>query len=88
MKKMMSFLDKAHSVYHSIALLQAQLEEAGYTRLWENKPWELVAGGKYYMLRGGTALMAFRIPAVEAKGFMMSASHSDRSRCHPSCRPE
>ena len=78
MKKMMSFLDKAHSVYHSIALLQAQLEEAGYTRLWENKPWALVAGGKYYMLRGGTALLAFRIPKGAVKGFMMSASHSDR----------
>ena len=31
MEKLMQFLDKAHSVYHSIALLKAQLEEAGYT---------------------------------------------------------
>ena len=78
MEKLMQFLDKAHSVYHSIALLKAQLEEAGYTPVREDQPWNLQKGGKYYMLRGGTALMAFRIPEGEARGFMMSASHSDR----------
>ena len=78
MEKLMQFLDRAHSVYHSVALLQEMLEEAGYSRLWENKPWALEAGGKYYMLRGGSALLAFRIPEGKAKGFMMSASHSDR----------
>ena len=78
MEKLMQFLDKAHSVYHCVALLQNQLEGAGYRRLWENREWNLSAGGKYYMLRGGSALIAFRIPEGEAKGFMMSASHSDR----------
>ena len=77
-RNLMSYLDSAHSVYHSIAGLQAQLEAAGYSRLWENKAWELAAGGKYYMLRGGSALLAFRIPEGEARGFMFSASHSDR----------
>lgn len=72
------FLDSAHSVYHSIAGISAQLEAAGYTRLTEGAAWELSSGGKYYMIRGGTALAAFRVPAGNPRGFMMTASHSDR----------
>ena len=77
-KALMSFLDTSHSVYHAAQNLTNVLEEAGYTRLSENEKWTLCAGGKYYLTRGGTAVIAFRIPSGQAKGFMMSASHSDR----------
>ena len=78
MKKLMSYLDKSHSVYHAVEELRAILEEAGYERLHESQSWSLAPGGKYYMTRGGTALMAFRIPKGEARGFLMSGAHSDR----------
>ena len=77
-KALISFLDTSHSVYHAAQNLTNVLEEAGYTRLSENEKWTLCAGGKYYLTRGGTAVIAFRIPCGQAKGFMMSASHSDR----------
>ena len=73
-----AFLDASHSVYHAAAYLAKILEDAGYTRLLEKDGWDLVPGGKYYLTRGGTAVLAFRIPAEEPTGFMMSASHSDR----------
>ena len=73
-----AFLDASHSVYHAAACLANMLEEAGYARLSEADSWELAPGGKYYLVRGGTAVMAFRIPQEEPKGFLMSASHSDR----------
>ncbi len=73
-----TFLDKAHSQYHAISLLKNQLEEKGYTCLHEADPWQLQKGGKYYLSRGGSALLAFRIPEDKPVGFMMSASHSDR----------
>ena len=72
------FLDASHSVYHAVAWLENTLKEAGYTRLSESEQWELIPGGKYYLTRGGTALMAFRVPLETPKGFLMSASHSDR----------
>ena len=75
---LMQYLNGAHSVYHAIAGLVQQLEEADYTRLSEGESWSLCAGGKYYMTRGGTALMAFRVPQKISGGFMLSASHSDR----------
>ncbi len=72
------FLDSAHSVYHAVAELTKELETAGYTCLEEQADWDLVPGGKYYLTRGGSALIAFRLPKGQPTGFMMTASHSDR----------
>ena len=72
------FLDASHSVYHAQAYLVTVLENAGYSRLSETEDWKLVPGGKYFVARGGTAVVAFRVPVETPKGFLMSASHSDR----------
>ena len=77
-KAFMSFLDASHSVYHAVQNLTNLLTDAGYTQLSEGEKWNLVPGGKYYFTRGGTAVIAFRIPEGEIKGFAMSASHADR----------
>ena len=72
------FLNASHSLYHAIAFLEQQLKADGYTRLYEHKNWDLVPGGRYYLIRGGTAIMAFRIPEGQPRSFLLSASHSDR----------
>ena len=72
------FLDGAHSVFHAVDALAKTLENAGYTRLYETDCWHLVPGGKYYLTRGGAAVMAFRVPGGKPQGFLMSASHADR----------
>ncbi len=77
-EKLQKFLDASRSVYHAVENLRQQLESQGYTRLDEGERWELVPGGKYYLTRGGSAVLAFRIPTAEPKGFLMTASHSDR----------
>lgn len=77
-EKLQAYLDSAHSVFHAVAGLVKQLEEAGYARLSEGEAWQLQKGGKYYLTRGGSALIAFRVPQGEALGFAMTASHSDR----------
>ena len=75
---LMEFLDASHSVYHATAYLASTLEKAGYTRLEETKSWDLQPGGKYYLTRGGSAVIAFRIPEGQPQGFLLSASHCDR----------
>ena len=72
------FLDVSHSVYHAVAALEEMLVNAGYEKLGESENWEVAPGGKYHMTRGGSALVAFRIPKGTPAGFLMSASHSDR----------
>ena len=77
-QKLKTYLDSAHSVYHAVDGLVKELENAGYTRLSEGQRWQLCRGGKYYLSRGGSALIAFRVPQEDPVGFLMSASHSDR----------
>ncbi len=77
-ERLMHFLDGAVSVFHAVANLEQELRAAGYTRLLENQPWEILPGGKYYLIRGGSAIVAFRVPQTAPNGFMISASHSDR----------
>ena len=73
-----NFLDGAVSTYHAIASLAEELKQAGYTPISEADQWDLVPGGKYFLTRNGTALMAFRVPEHTPKGFLLTASHSDR----------
>lgn len=78
LNELRQFLDSARSVYHAVAELEKMLRREGYNRLTESGSWELVPGGKYYLTRGGSALLAFRIPEGTPGGFLISASHGDR----------
>ncbi len=72
------FLDASHSVYHAIDHLEKTLSARGYVRVREQDSWDLTPGGAYYLIRGGCALIAFRVPRKHPQGFVMSASHCDR----------
>lgn len=77
MDDLLSFLDRSPSRYHAVANLCGELEAAGYTRLSEGEARPIAPGGKYFVTRGGSALLAFRVPRADFTGFMISASHSD-----------
>ena len=72
------FLNASHSSFHAVAYLEDLLCRCGYTRLSESRDWQLAPGGKYYLIRGGTSMIAFRIPEDVPNGFLLSAAHSDR----------
>ena len=71
------FLDRSPTCYHAVKNLTDILTEAGYRNLQEFAPWAIAEGGKYFVTRGDSALMAFRVPKRDFRGFMLSASHSD-----------
>lgn len=77
MNDLLSFLNASPSRFHAVENLRRELEVAGYVRLSESQSWDLAVGGKYYVTRNGSALLAFRIPRADFTGFMLSASHSD-----------
>lgn len=77
MEDFLHFLNHSPSRYHAVANLCGELEAAGYTRLSEGETRSLAPGGKYFVTRGGSSLLAFRIPRADFTGFMISASHSD-----------
>jgi len=77
-ESLMHFLDSAHSVFHAVAALEKELLNAGYQALNEWDAWELAPGGKYYLKRNDSAILAFRVPQGTLSGFLLSASHADR----------
>ena len=77
MNGLVDFLNASPSRYHAVANLCRELEKGGYVRLSEGETRPMVPGGKYFVTRGGSALLAFRIPRADFTGFMISASHSD-----------
>ena len=77
MEQLCRFLDASPSMYHAVENLRAQFVAAGYTQLSEKDAWKIVPGGKYCLVRGGSAFVAFQVPAQPA-GFAVAACHSDR----------
>ena len=75
-KQLINFINKSPSPYHAVSEVKSTLAENGYTELFENEVWSLAEGGKYFVIRGGTSIIAFRYKG-SAKGFMIAASHSD-----------
>lgn len=76
-KELLQFIEKSPSTYHVIENVRARLRAAGYEELAENARWNVKHGGKYFLTRGGTSCIAFRVPEGSARGFMLTASHSD-----------
>ncbi len=80
MKELVNFLDGAHTKFHAVALLCQQLNEAGFKKLNEGKPWQLERGGKYYVTRNSSSVIAFRVSSDAepgSQGFFIAAAHTD-----------
>ena len=71
------FLNGSRSLYHASAILTQWLEDAGFTFLDEADAWDLKSGGSYYIRRGKSSVIAFRIPNERPGGYLLSASHCD-----------
>ncbi|EFB75041.1 M18 family aminopeptidase [Subdoligranulum variabile] len=71
------FLQEGVTPYHAAATAAAWLEAAGFTRLEEADYWNLEPGKGYYILRNGSAVVAWRIPDHAIGGWRITASHSD-----------
>jgi len=76
-KELLDFLNASPTCYHAVKNLADKLDSEGYIRLNECETWKLSAGKKYYTVRGGSALISFRIPLKKPASFLLSAAHSD-----------
>ena len=76
-KKLFEYIKKSPTAYHAVANTASILERKGFERLCEGEKWNLERGKDYFVTRNGSSLIAFKIPAEDFGGFMMSAAHSD-----------
>lgn len=71
-------LQEGYTPYHVVDIATQYLQENGFTALLEEEAFSLTAGGKYYVVRGGTSLIAFTVGEEKTQnGFKIVASHTD-----------
>lgn len=72
---LVDFLKASPSAYHAVAQTAGLLQ--GYTPLKETDRWTLQPGGKYYVTRNDSSLIAFVMPQGTPEAFRLIAAHSD-----------
>ena len=74
---LLDFISASPTCFHAIANTATRLTAAGYTPLSEEERWTLCPGDRRFVIRGGSSIIAFRVPQELRGGFMMAAAHSD-----------
>lgn len=77
MQNLQNFLSNAYTAYHAIELAKEKLLSQGFTPLSETEDWDLKEGGKYFLARGGSSLIAFTVGSLDKFSFKIVASHTD-----------
>lgn len=77
-EELMDFLRKSPTAFHAIDRIRTELTEAGYQELPERDSWSVRPGGKYYVTRNDSSIIALNIgDDLTEYGFRIAASHSD-----------
>ena len=71
---LINFINNSPTAYHAVNTVKNALINAGYTEVYENNPAAFFDGGKHFVIRGGSSIIAFK---GKGDGFMITASHSD-----------
>ena len=75
--KLAEFLDNSFTAYHAAENAAALLLKNGFVPLSETEDWSLAEGGKYFVVRGGSAIVAFTVNGLDRFAFRIVASHTD-----------
>lgn len=78
-QQLCQFLHHATTPFHAVQVMSRQLVEAGFVALDDKQNWDIKPGGKYYLLRNGSSLVAFIAGSKSApeQGMAMVGAHTD-----------
>lgn len=76
---LMAFLDASPTPFHATATVRAQLESNGFTELSESERWQVSPGGRHFVIRNDSAVVAFVLGTslVEEGGIRLIGAHTD-----------
>ncbi len=76
---LLDFIADSPTPFHAVASMSRRLESGGYQALDESQGWDLKAGGRYYVTRNESSLIAFRVGAGNPAetGIAMAGAHTD-----------
>lgn len=77
-KELLTFLQKSPSVFHAIHNIKDELTANGYEELLEGKSWKIVPGGKYFVSRNQSSIIAVNVGTdLDEYSFNVASVHSD-----------
>lgn len=78
-KQLCHMLERSVSPFHAVEEAAAQLDKAGFTEIFLEKPWALENGKGYYLRAYGSTLIGFTIGEQRKTGDMLriGAAHTD-----------
>lgn len=71
------FIRRSPSAFHAVENICQTLSQNGFQPLQERETWNIVPGGKYYVTRNRSSVIALTIPEKGFSHFQIVASHSD-----------
>ncbi len=87
---LIDFLKASPSPFHAAASLAQRLEAAGYQALDEREPWATEPGGRYYVTRNDSSIIAIKLgkrPPLEG-GLRLVGAHTDSPCLRVKPQPE
>ncbi|MDX2464488.1 MAG: M18 family aminopeptidase [Porticoccus sp.] len=78
-QKMLDFIQQSPTPFHAVETMKKSFDEAGFQALAEGDHWSLVKGGRYYVTRNGSSIIAFVVgsqPATDT-GIRLVGAHTD-----------
>lgn len=77
-QEMLEFLQKSPTAFHAVENMKTELNNRGYQELLEGQPWQIKPGGKYYVTRNNSSIIALNIGTdLLNYSFNVAASHTD-----------
>ena len=76
-QELLSFIEKSPTAFHAVKEIADKLTKEGFVRLEECDEWNLISGGKYFVTRNQSSIIAFCIPNKSPKQALITASHTD-----------
>jgi len=87
---LIDFLKASPTPFHATASLVQRLEGAGYQRLDERDTWHTEAGGRYYVTRNDSSIVAFKLGRLSPLigGIRLVGAHTDSPCLRVKPQPE
>lgn len=76
-ERLLDFLRRSPTPWHAVANMASRLEAAGFRRLDEREPWQLVPGERVYVTRNDSSIVALQLPEGELSALRMIGAHTD-----------
>lgn len=76
---LLRYLNESPTAYHAVENAAALLREQGFQELKETESWSLKKGGKYFVLKNNSAVIAFAVGKgdLAKEGFRIIGAHTD-----------